>query len=147
MCFVCSVAAFMLKTNAAIQSFCHSVGGVVPNSAPCQIMHPLVEVATWLHNPNPAPNPNPSPTPNPKPTRTRGCIIWQGCRIRHNRWRNRSHSSWRWRHVHTLYSSKQPIVPALKSINFSASQALSLKKWINYTIFWHFNALVDLSEI
>ncbi len=48
------------------------------NLHPCQIMHPLVEIATWLPNPNPTPNPNPSPTPNPKPTNTRGCIIWQG---------------------------------------------------------------------
>ncbi len=45
---------------------------------PCQIMHPLVEIATWLPNPNPTPNPNPSSTPTPKPTNTRGCIIWQG---------------------------------------------------------------------
>ncbi len=48
------------------------------NLHPCQIMHPLVEIATWLPNPNPTPNPNPSPTPTPKPTNTRGCIIWQG---------------------------------------------------------------------
>ncbi len=37
-----------------------------PFSTPCQIITPLVEIATWL------PNPNPSPTPNPKPTNTRG---------------------------------------------------------------------------
>ncbi len=48
------------------------------NLHPCQIMHPLLEIATWLPNPNPTPKPNPSPTPNPKPTNTRGCIIWQG---------------------------------------------------------------------
>ncbi len=48
---------------------------------PCQIMHPLVEIATWLPNPNPTPNPNPSPTPTPKPTNTRGCIIWQGAKF------------------------------------------------------------------
>ncbi len=43
-----------------------------PFSTPCQIITPLVEIATWLPNPNPTPNPNPSPTPNPKPTNTRG---------------------------------------------------------------------------
>ncbi len=37
-----------------------------------QIITPLVEIATWL------PNPNPSPTPNLKPTNTRGVIIWRG---------------------------------------------------------------------
>ncbi len=48
------------------------------NLHPCQIMHPLVKIATWLPNPNPTPNPNPSPTSMPKPNNTRGCIIWQG---------------------------------------------------------------------
>ncbi len=60
---------------------CIGSGGVpvlCRNLHPCQIMHPLLEIATWLPNPNPTPNPNPSPTPNPKPTNTRGCIIWQG---------------------------------------------------------------------
>ncbi len=53
--------------------------GVMPNSAPCQIMHPLVLVGLgvgeglglWvglgLGN-----------------QIARGCIIWQGCRFRHN---------------------------------------------------------------
>ncbi len=49
-----------------------------PFATPCQIITPLLEIATRLPNPNPTPNPNPSPTPNPKPTNNRRAIIWQG---------------------------------------------------------------------
>ncbi len=48
------------------------VAGVVPNSAPCQIMHPLVLVGVG------------EGLSNQVAISTRGCIIWQGCRFRHN---------------------------------------------------------------
>ncbi len=50
--------------------FFYPNAGVVPIFDPCQIITPLVQIATWL------PNPNPSPTPNPKPTNTSLCLSW-----------------------------------------------------------------------
>ncbi len=61
-----------------------SRAGVVPNSAPCQIMHPLVLVGLGLGVGEGLGLGVGLGLGNQVAISTRGCIIWQGCRFRHN---------------------------------------------------------------
>ncbi len=61
-----------------------SCAGVVPNSAPCQIMHPLVLVGLGLGVGEGLGLGVGLGLGNQVAISTRGCIIWQGCRFRHN---------------------------------------------------------------
>ncbi len=58
--------------------------GVVPNSAPCQIMHPLVLVGLGVGVGEGLGLGVGLGLGNQVAISTRGCIIWQGCRFRHN---------------------------------------------------------------
>ncbi len=60
------------------------MSGVVPNSAPCQIMHPLVLVGLGLGVGEGLGLGVGLGLGNQVAISTRGCIIWQGCRFRHN---------------------------------------------------------------
>ncbi len=62
----------------------HGASGVVPNSAPCQIMHPLVLVGLGVGVGEGLGLGVGLRLGNQVAISTRGCIIWQGCRIRHN---------------------------------------------------------------
>ncbi len=57
---------------------------VVPNSAPCQIMHPLVLVGLGVGVGEGFGLGVGLGLGNKVAISTRGCIIWQGCRFRHN---------------------------------------------------------------
>ncbi len=61
-----------------------SLAGVVPNSAPCQIMHPLVLVGLGVGVGEGLGLGVGLGFGNQVAISTRGCIIWQGCRFRHN---------------------------------------------------------------
>ncbi len=61
-----------------------ATAGVVPNSAPCQIMHPLVLVGLGLGVGEGLGLGVGLGLGNQVAISTRGCIIWQGCRFRHN---------------------------------------------------------------
>ncbi len=63
--------------------------GVVPNSAPCQIMHPLVLVGLGVGVGEGLGLGVGLGLGNQVAISTRGCIIWQGCRFRHNTGRGR----------------------------------------------------------
>ncbi len=56
----------------------------MPNSAPCQIMHPLVLVGLGLRVGEGLGLGVGLGLGNQVAISTRGCIIWQGCRFRHN---------------------------------------------------------------
>ncbi len=56
----------------------------MPNSAPCQIMHPLVLVGLGLGVGEGLGLGVGLGLGNQVAISTRGCIIWQGCRFRHN---------------------------------------------------------------
>ncbi len=58
--------------------------GVVPNSAPCQIMHPLVLVGLGVGVGEGLGLGVGLGLGNQVVISTRGCIIWQRCRILHN---------------------------------------------------------------
>ncbi len=57
---------------------------VVPNFAPCQIMHPLLLVGLGVGVGEGLGLGMGLGLGNQVAISTRGCIIWQGCRIRHN---------------------------------------------------------------
>ncbi len=72
-------------TRAIIQTRCEqSPNGVVPNSAPCQIMHPLVLVGLGVGVGEGLGLGVVLGLDNQVAISRRGCIIWQGCRFRHN---------------------------------------------------------------
>ncbi len=65
--------AYMVCTGFKLKA------GVVPNSAPCQIRHPLVLVGLGVGVGEGL------GLGNQVAISMRGCIIWQGCRFRHTR--------------------------------------------------------------